>query len=683
MDSSQKKKNRLAGASSPYLRQHAENPVDWYPWADSAFERARMEDKPVLVSIGYAACHWCHVMESESFEDPILAKWMNAHFICIKVDREEHPDIDQFYMEAAQALSGSGGWPLNVFVDADRQPFFAGTYFPPRPMRSIPSWRQVLDWVLEIWNNRRQDIALQATQLTQLIQGAQHIEMPKGEPVPPESWAKAMGEQIMKSADRRFGGWGTAPKFPSAVGLRLLIEASYFQADQEYWHQAVLSLNQMMRGGIYDQLGGGFCRYSTDAQWALPHFEKMLYDNAQLVETYSLAYQREPRREWARVIRQTIEFVESELKSAQGGYDSSLDADSEGQEGKYYSWTGEDLRESIPDAPAWMESYFQIPPKGNGQDPSPLRRPYDPAEFALQQGLDQEDMEYQVARVLDLLKEKRKSRIPPARADQRILSWNALWNLALTRAGIALGHEPYLDRAEEHMNWIRESFCPFPGQWKRILGRGGVSIEANLGDLAALISAMFALACRRNKSLYLGAASALLEEVVIPRFSDEQDRFFHLVAKAHQRVPVTRTEREDLTMPSSNALMAHNLILAAMIFSRYDYLDRAESMLEAMRPLAMRYPASFGYWAILIQRKDRGWTKLSIKGPEAREWQRQLSAHLWPQVYVEGPQEWEGSPGTGITEIQVCRTRDCLPPVRSREEAISLMEDRGRSFGGK
>lgn len=674
MEGKEIRKNRLFGASSPYLRQHGTNPVDWYAWGEEPFEKARERQQPVLVSIGYAACHWCHVMESESFEDAALAEWMNAHFVCIKVDREEHPDVDQFYMEAAQALTGSGGWPLNVFVDADRRPFFAGTYFPPEPLRSMPSWRQVLEWVLDLWTNRKQEVELQANQLTQVIQGAQESGGPTESSTAPGPWAQAMGEQIMRSADREYGGWGTAPKFPSAMAIRLLIESSWFQSREEFGKQAIHTLDQMRRGGIYDQLAGGFCRYSTDSHWTLPHFEKMLYDNAQLVEAYSLAYQWEPRKEWERVIRETIEFVERELRDAQGGYDSALDADSEGEEGKYYTWTREEFREMLPEAPPWMEAYLL----GEGglphQERLPIRRPHDPAAFAREQGLGEEDMEEQVARALEQLKKRRDSRIRPQRADQRILSWNALWNLALTRAATALDHEPFFDRAEAHMDWMLAAFRPGPGQWKRIVGREGAAIEANLGDLAALISALLALASWRKKDEYLEEASALIEDI-IRDFSDDQGRFFLLVQKAHQRVPLSRIEKEDLTLPSSNALMAHNLVLASMIFGRSSYGDRAQSMLESMRSLAQRYPISYAYWALLIQRQDKGWRKLQVSGKKAGEVHRRLSRRFWPQVYGEGVDGEEKEGGQQRLAIQVCRSLDCLPAVSSEEEAISLIED--------
>ncbi len=672
MEWTKERKNRLGGESSLYLRQHAQNPVHWFPWGDTPFEIAREENKPVLVSIGYAACHWCHVMEKESFEDPQVAAYMNAHFICIKVDREELPDVDRFYMDAVQALSGRGGWPLNVFVQADRQPFYGGTYYPPVPARNLPSWLQLLTSIHEIWHQRKEEVVHQAGQLTQLIQGAQQAETEKVAWETKSRWTATMIESLMRGADRIHGGFGGAPKFPSAIPLRLLIETAHFASDEDCWNQAALSLDRMIQGGIYDQIGGGFCRYATDAAWAVPHFEKMLYDNAQMVETLCLAYKRDPRPNWEQAIRETIDFVESELGASEGGYDSALDADSEGVEGRFYTWTTEEFRECLSQGPAWLEDYFGIEEGGNWEGTNILSSPLWPREFAARFNLSIEEVRTSLDWARGQLKARRHQRVRPARDDKRILSWNALWNRALTEAGAVLQEPSYLDRAQRHMDWLLSTFST-SGGWRRIQGREGLGVSANLGDYAALIHALFALATWRNKSRYLAQAEALIEWVRL-RFWDNKNPFFLLVDKEDQRVPVEAIEREDLTLPSSNALMAHNLILAALVFSRSSYWDHAETMLNAMHQQAMRYPTSYGYWALLIQKHFHGWKKITMEGKGKETWHRQLTQGFWPQVYVEGVegQALEAMPTIASREgMQVCEFGFCHPYSKDIDAIIS------------
>ena len=371
--------NRLGKESSPYLLQHAHNPVDWYPWGKEAIDKARKEDKPILVSIGYAACHWCHVMERESFENEAVAAQMNELFVNIKIDREERPDLDHIYMDAVQAMTGSGGWPLNVFLTPELKPFYGGTYFPPRPAYNRSSWPQVLESVAEAFKNRRHEIDAQADNLvdhlvkSNLIGEKSNAEDKYDQVFNPASLTNIYS-QILKNADRRDGGFGRAPKFPQSFTIRFLLQHHFYFKNPEALELATLALDKMAAGGIYDQVGGGFARYSTDAEWLAPHFEKMLYDNALLVIAYSEAYQITKNPVYRSVITETLEFVNRELRSAENGFYSALDADSEGVEGKFYVWSEEEIRTALGEDAALFSAFYDVSAEGNWEHSNILRR---------------------------------------------------------------------------------------------------------------------------------------------------------------------------------------------------------------------------------------------------------------------------------------------------------------------
>jgi uncharacterized protein len=365
--------NRLIHETSPYLLQHAHNPVDWYPWNDEAFEKARKEDKPVLVSIGYAACHWCHVMERESFENPEVAAIMNQLFINIKVDREERPDVDHIYMDAVQAISGSGGWPLNVFLTPDRQPFYGGTYFPPQKAFNRPSWEDILFSIADAYKNKKEEVIEQAQNLTNHLKTSNSFGLSvTNEGVLDSSKMEDAFKNIMKTADREWGGFGRAPKFPQTFTINFLLHYADIKGNKEALDQALLSLDKMVYGGIYDQVGGGFARYSTDTEWLAPHFEKMLYDNALLVSSLSEAYQLTKNETYKEVIEETLVFVERELMHPEGGFYSALDADSEGEEGKFYVWNYDEVKALLKDFEIFSE-YFDISSRGNWEQKNILR----------------------------------------------------------------------------------------------------------------------------------------------------------------------------------------------------------------------------------------------------------------------------------------------------------------------
>src|SRR3984885_16255203 len=366
--------NRLAKETSPYLLQHAHNPVDWYPWGEEAIKKAREEDKPMLVSIGYSACHWCHVMERESFEDPETAEIMNRLFVNIKIDREERPDLDQIYMDAVQAIAGNGGWPLNVFLTPEGKPFYGGTYFPPVNLHNRASWKSVLQSISIAFRDKRKEIEEQADNLTNHIAGSVFgTQVPKGEQVFNQEDVQMIRDQLMKTADSKNGGFGAAPKFPQTFSIRFLLQHNYYTGDQESLDQACLSLDKMIYGGIYDQLAGGFARYSTDEEWLAPHFEKMLYDNALIVIALSEAFQMTRKPNYSRAIRETMEFIQNELYSKKGGFYSALDADSEGEEGKYYTWGKNEILDVLGSDGEEFCSFYDVSERGNWEGKNILR----------------------------------------------------------------------------------------------------------------------------------------------------------------------------------------------------------------------------------------------------------------------------------------------------------------------
>ncbi|HXB06394.1 MAG TPA: thioredoxin domain-containing protein, partial [Puia sp.] len=414
--------NRLASETSPYLLQHAHNPVDWFAWGEEALQTARREDKPILVSIGYAACHWCHVMEKESFEDAETARFMNERFINIKIDREERPDLDHIYMDAVQAMTGSGGWPLNVFLTPEAKPFYGGTYFPPRPVYNRSSWREVLAGVSAAFSDRRAEVEQQADNLTRHVATAGGFGIGEGkeggDPVFRPETLRQMTDQLLGSADKEEGGFGAAPKFPQTFSLRFLLHYYYFTREIAALDQVCLSLDKMIRGGIYDQLGGGFARYSTDREWLVPHFEKMLYDNALLVITLCEAYQLLKKPLYKEAIQETIAFTARELSNAEGGFYSSLDADSEGIEGKYYIWDKAEIDLILGKDAALFCAFYGVTDGGNWEGANILTRAEGKSLTA------DEERTLKAARLR--LLEHRNSRVRPALDDKILLGWNAL-----------------------------------------------------------------------------------------------------------------------------------------------------------------------------------------------------------------------------------------------------------------
>ena len=658
--------------------QHAHNPVDWYPWGDEAFARAEAEHKPVIVSIGYAACHWCHVMEHESFENNEVAAYMNEHFVCIKVDREEHPDVDHMYMDAVQAISGSGGWPLNAFVTPGRVPFYGGTYFPPRPAYNKPSWMQLMQRMAEIWEHRHEEVARQADQMIgHLRQAAQNMAVtPAGSPWDREL-CKKIADNLLKQSDKEKGGFGNAPKFPGTMAIGFLLEHFHFFGDEASLRQALRSLDAMADGGIYDQFGGGFARYATDRDWLVPHFEKMLYDNALLISAYSDAYAVTGNARYKVVVAETIAFVERELKDPAGGYYCALDADSDGVEGLFYTWTWDEWTTALGDDAELAAGYFGIVPGGNWEGTNILHLPNHAGKFAEFHGLDLTDIDLRVRHIKKKLLEARKDRVRPLTDDKCLLSWNALMNAALSKAAAIFRDDSYLLLAQKHMEWMVHAFNTQNGlchTWKA----GTAKITAKLDDYAYLINAMLQLASVSGNNRLVMEAAGLIDTVVQDFGHDEG--FFYYTPAGQSDIPVRKVDLYDGATPSANSIMAGNLWIAGMCTERTDWITRSNEMVYKMSGTAMRYPYSFGHWGQLIQRSIVGRRTAVFTGNDCKsiegEFQVSFTPHVFPLFSEKKEPElpiFENKFCDGNLYIFVCSEEACLSPVSSIGQALQLL----------
>ncbi|RPD40194.1 thioredoxin domain-containing protein [Chitinophaga barathri] len=679
--------NRLAKETSPYLLQHAHNPVDWYPWGEEAFRKAEEENKPILVSIGYAACHWCHVMERESFENETTAQLMNEHFVNIKIDREERPDIDHIYMDALQAIAGNGGWPLNMFLLPDRQPFYGGTYFPPKQAYNRPSWTEVLLAVSDAFKTKRKDLEEQAANLTQHLNQSNQfgvntvdLGLPKEE-LFTQAQADAMVLALLGQADKEWGGFGHAPKFPGCFSIQYLLRHYRTNKDEAALRQALLSLDKMIDGGIYDQLGGGFSRYSTDEKWLAPHFEKMLYDNALLVDTLCEAYQLTGNKRYAQTVRHTLAFIQREMTSPEGGFYSALDADSEGVEGKFYVWGEEEVDQLLgPDAPAF-KAYYDISRHGNWEDVNILWAPRPLETVAEEQGMTAAALEALLERSKPVLMAARDKRIRPGLDDKILLGWNALMIHACCKAAAALGDGAYLAMAEAAMGCILKNMRKpgaSPAYW-HTYKEGSARYPAFLDDYANLIRALITLQETSGNLEWVRTAGELVT-FVLEQFSDENLRYFYYTASGQADVIVRKKEIYDGAVPSGNAVMAHNLWHLSIVFDKSEWAERALGMTAGLSQTLIRYPTSFGVWAAMIMRLVQGTPELAVAGPAYKERIRELNELYIPYKVLLGADAEAGDMPLlqqrmqqGRTLIYLCRDYQCVKPVEYISEITNLI----------
>lgn len=679
--------NRLAKETSPYLLQHAQNPVDWYPWGDEALLRAKEENKPILVSIGYAACHWCHVMERESFEDEDTAKVMNEHFVNIKIDREERPDLDHIYMDAVQAMTGSGGWPLNVFLTPEGKPFYGGTYFPPRAAFNRPSWKDVLSGVASAFRDRRQEINSQAQHLTDYIANAGTFDGGKSIDVDSsfgiifsKENTKLIFDSILQIADRTEGGFGNAPKFPQTFTIQYLLHYYFHSKDEGALNQALLSLDKMVQGGIYDQVGGGFARYSTDREWLAPHFEKMLYDNALLVTVLAEAYQLTHKLLYKRAIEQTLAFVEREMCTDNKGFYAALDADSEGIEGKFYVWSKAEI-ESVLGADAGLFcKFFDVTEKGNWEHQNILNIKITVEEFADQDKISVDELYYRLDECRQKLLQHRDKRTRPQTDDKILLGWNALMNSAYSKAYAALGNRKYLELAISNMDFILQRFQSGDGSYFHTFKNDVAKYPAFLDDYAYTIQALINLQEITGNPEYLVKAKEMTEWVE-DHFSDDESGYFFFTNKDQQDIIVRKKEVYDGAVPSGNAVMAVNLYYLGVIFDKMDWKKRAVKLCSSLHQVVSKYPTSFGIWATLILALTYNISEIAIVGGSFDKIRDEFLRIFIPfRIVQSSPHDNKDfpllahKPYTPQAQLFLCRNYSCESPVTELNDLIRLME---------
>ena len=673
--------NRLAKETSPYLLQHAHNPVDWYPWGKEAFDRAKAENKPVLVSIGYAACHWCHVMERESFENEATAAIMNEHFINIKIDREERPDLDHIYMDALQTISGSGGWPLNIFLTPDAKPFYGGTYFPPVRAFNRPSWQETLLGVDQAWKERKHELLAQADNLTAHLQQSNSFgtKVATDENLVSLESLHQIAATILKQADTTWGGFGKAPKFPQTFTILFLLRHFHFTGDDNALRQALLSLDKMMLGGLNDQLGGGFARYSTDAEWLAPHFEKMLYDNALLIVAYAEAYQLTKNENYRRVVQETMGFVQRELLSEQGAFYAALDADSEGVEGKFYTWSASELEEVLGNDAALFKRFYDVRQEGNWEHTNILwmQTPLD--AFCAQQGLQQESFLDWLTACKEKLMQVRAKRVRPLLDDKIILGWNALMNKACTRAYAITGHEDYLTLAITNMNFLLQHFCDGEQNWFHVY-KEQARFPAFLEDLAYMGEALICLHEVTGNAKWLHEAETLTNYIV-DVFSDTETPFFFFTRQGQGDVIFRKKEVYDGAVPSSNAMMAKLLHQLSLLLDRPDWGQKSRQMTEALGSAILRYPTSFGNWACLLQEFVVGTNEIAVIGKLHNQFKTNILKEYIPCKVLQTAAETDerfpllrGKDSGPQTAIWLCKDYACRPPVFTVADLMSLID---------
>ncbi|MEX0726516.1 MAG: thioredoxin domain-containing protein [Planctomycetaceae bacterium] len=574
------KTNRLVHETSPYLQQHARNPVDWYPWGPEALAAAKSLDRPIFLSIGYSACHWCHVMEHESFEDAGIAGRMNECFINIKVDREERPDLDQIYMTAVQALTGRGGWPMSVFLTPDLKPFFGGTYWPPNARMGMPGFRDIVEKVHDVWQSRRPDVFRTADELTTAVRTH---SSPNEEPSPlNETILQQALTQLLRSADREHGGFGRAPKFPHPMDLQVLFRASVRFNNDDARQVAVFTLDKMSRGGIYDHLGGGFHRYSTDAYWLAPHFEKMLYDNALLIGSLLDAFQLTGNNDFARVVREASDYVLREMTLPEGGFCSTQDADSEGEEGKFFVWTQDEVLAVLgsDDGPIFCECY-DVTPGGNWEGKTILNRKRTHAESATTLKLGETELESILARCREKLFDVRSQRIAPGRDDKVLVAWNGLMISALSRAARTLNEPRYKTAAVNAANFLRESLVDQDNRLMHGYKDGVAKSRAFLDDYACLINGLLDLYQTTFDGGPLDWACSLADQM-LALFADTDAGGFFFTPHDHESLITRQKDSQDGATPSGNGMAAFALLRLGRLCSREDFTEAAVKTLELL-----------------------------------------------------------------------------------------------------
>jgi uncharacterized protein len=583
--------NRLANETSPYLLQHKDNPVDWYPWGEEALRRAREEDKPILLSVGYSACHWCHVMERESFEDEETARIMNEHFVNIKVDREERPDIDSIYMSAVQALTRHGGWPMTVFLTPDGAPFYGGTYFPPVPKGGLPSFQQVLLSLADAYENRYDEVSRSAESVREYLRATTGAALPQTA-VGTELLDRA-AESLISELDRRFGGFGGAPKFPQAMNLEVLLRHHHRTGDLAALSGVEDTLRAMANGGIYDQLGGGFARYSVDQYWLVPHFEKMLYDNALLSRLYLEAYQATDNPFYRRIAEETLDYVVRDMTSPEGGFYSAEDADSEGEEGKFYVWTPAEIRGVLDEEDATLaERYWDVTERGNFEGKNILYVPRPPEAVAAEFGISPEELRERIEGIRSTLLAEREKRTRPERDEKILAAWNGLMLRSFAFAARVLNREDYREFAERNAAFLLDRLR-VDGRLRRSYKDGQAKFNGYLEDYAMAADGLVTLYEATFQTRWLAEAENLCD-AVLELFWDEGSGAFYDTPADHEELVTRPRDVYDNAAPSGTSVATDVLLRLSLLLDREDYRARAESVLEGLSGGMERLPGAFG-----------------------------------------------------------------------------------------
>ena len=666
--------NFLIHESSPYLLQHADNPVNWHAWNDETLKKAKSQNKPLLISVGYSTCHWCHVMEKESFTDEEVAAIMNEHFIPVKVDREERPDVDQLYMDAVQLLSGRGGWPLNCFALPDGKPFYGGTYFPRE------QWKQLLYKISELYNNDREAIEEQADKLTSGVANSGFIKPDEQEELSQDA-AQQFMENLKDDFDDSNGGIGSAPKFPLPVVYEALIYAYNITADSDLIKHLELTLDKMSRGGIYDQLGGGFARYSVDKLWKVPHFEKMLYDNAQLISLYSKAFKITGSRNFRKVVYETVDFLEREFKSDDNLFFSALDADSEGEEGRFYTWTRGEFNNVLGNYASLMADYFGIEREGKWeQGKNILVRTESNETFARRNNLSETELEKLVEKSRQKLFDRRSYRIRPSTDDKMLADWNAMLIAGLVDAYEAFEDSRLLKLAEtiaqaSEKNFFTESKSNFMFHAYK---NGEAKIPGFLDDYAFMAQAMFRLYEVTFNEAWLEKSRNLID-YAIKHFYDDDSGFFFFTHKEHSNLAARKNDFLDNVTPSGNSVIFNLMYRLFMVFENEDYLEKCRKAMKQIVPVMTKSSIAFSNWAVLLMRMVYPSYITAITGDEAMEKRKAFLKRFLPHVSFAGSKEsstvpvLKGRHKSHQTLIHVCREHECLLPVDESKKALELL----------
>jgi len=647
--------NRLINETSPYLLQHARNPVDWYPWGVEALERAKAEDMPILLSIGYSACHWCHVMEHESFENDSIAKLMNDNFVCIKVDREERPDLDNIYMSAVQMMTGQGGWPMTVFLTPDCVPFYGGTYYPPEDRYNMPGFQRVLSGIAEAYRQRSTDIEQTAKSILEGLRGGG--AMNESDAVLNADVLDNAYRSIARSYDSSRGGFGNAPKFPAPMTLEFLLKTFQRTGDSKPLEMADFTCRKMAQGGIYDQLGGGFHRYSTDARWLVPHFEKMLYDNAQLVRVYLHLFQITRDEFYSTIVRETLEYVRREMTDLSGGLYSTQDADSEGHEGKFFVWTPAEINKVLsPEDAKIFCAMFDVTTTGNFEGSNILNIPIPVEKVAETLGLTVEELRTNVNRSRRLLFEAREHRVKPDRDEKILTSWNGLMIAAFAEAAMVLNDDSYLQIAVNASRFVLDSMRS-DGLLLRTAKEGKAKLNAYLEDYSFFADALLALYEATGQKIWFDECMATVQ-TMIAEFWDEKEGGFYFTGASHEHLIVRTKDYFDNATPSGNSLATGVLLKLAALTGDDAFTRRAVTIFRLLQDTIRKYPSGFSQLLCTLDFYLSATKEIAIIGDPSSNSTTELKHEVWREYLpnkVVAP--WDGAEGAAPAAVQLLANR--------------------------